>query len=74
MIDLIDCSSKVTVGSGENLDCIKKGTKTGKIVQKNGTIRTLKLKNVKYVPKLHCNLISLSQLMNDGKELHGSKI
>ena len=73
MIDLEECSSKVTVGSGENLDCLKIGTKTGKIVQKDGTIRFLKLKNVKYVPKLHCNLISLSQLLNDGKELRGSK-
>lgn len=73
MIDLEDCSSKITVGSGENLDCLKIGTKTGKIVQKDGTIRSLKLKNVKYVPKLHCNLISLSQLLSDGKELRGSK-
>ena len=39
MINLEECSSKVTVGSGENLDCLKIGTKTGKIVQKYGTIR-----------------------------------
>ena len=50
MINLENCSSKITVGSGENLDCTKIGTKAGKIVQKDGKVRTLKLKNVKYVP------------------------
>ena len=74
MVDLRDCSSKVTVGSGENLESIKIDTMRGKVVQKNGKEhRFLTLENVKYVPKLHCKLISLSRLLNNGNKLHRSK-
>ena len=55
------------------MDCVKIGTKIGKVIQKDGKARSLKMQNVKYVPKLHYNLIAFPKLLNYGKELRGSK-
>ena len=73
LINLRASTAKVTVGDGEQLECEQVGDKTGVMELKNGEKKRLLLKDVKYVPKLHCNLISVSKLMSEGKELRGTK-
>lgn len=62
------------IGNGVYLKALKIGTKTGIVEQVDGTKRKIVLNNVKYVPELFCNLISLTQAMNSDFELKGNKI
>ena len=66
-------NGSVTVGNGHKLEVTKIGTKVGTVVQKNGEKRNITLTNVKYVPDLNCNLLSLTQALSAGFNMTGNK-
>ena len=68
-----DMAGSVTVGSGERLKVTKIGDKVGTVIQKNGLKKNIVLRNVKYVPDLNCNLLSLTQVINSGFAMTGNK-
>ena len=74
MTDLRESKSYVTFGDSKRLKVSKIGTKHGVAVQKNGEIKKIAIRNVKYVPDLYCNLFSLTSAMRQGYELIGSKM
>ena len=73
LVNLQDSSAKVSVGDGKQLECEKDGDKTDVMEMKNGSRKKILIKDVKYVPRLQCNLISVPKLMSEGKELRGTK-
>ena len=72
LYELQEYKGNVTVGNGNKLKVTKIGTKIGTVVQKNGERRRITLKQVKYVPELNCNLLSLTQAMQSGFEITGN--
>ena len=73
MIDLRNIKSYVTFGDSKRLEVTKIGTKQGIVIQKNGTVRNIEIKNVKYVPDMYCNLFSITSAMKQGFTLIGNK-
>ena len=69
LYELRDYVGTVTVGNEAKLEVKKIGTKVGTVMQKDGQHKNIVLKNVKYVPKLKCNLLSLTQAINCGFEM-----
>ena len=59
-------SSIVKIGSGEYVDVNIIGDVSGTAIQKDGTKKDITLRNVKYVPCLLCELVSLTTIMNRG--------
>ena len=53
-------SLKVKIGSGEYVDANIIGDVSGIAIQQDGTRKDITLRNVKYVPRLFCKLISLT--------------
>lgn len=72
LYELREYNDTVTVGNGAKLEVKKIGTKVGTIIQKNGEHKNIILKNLKFVPKLSCNLLSLTQEINSGFEMRGN--
>ena len=60
-------------GNNQSLEVKKIGKKKGKIVLKNREEVSVTLNEVKYVPGLYCNLISITQLLNKDFVLAGPK-
>ena len=73
LFDLRYYNGSVTVGNGDKLKVTKIGTKIGTVVQKNGSKKNITLRDVKYVPKLNCNLLSLTQALKAGFKMTGDK-
>ena len=61
-----EISSKVKIGSGDYVEAELIGSLRGIAKQKNGKETPITLTNVKYVPQLFCNLISLTSVLNKG--------
>ena len=59
-------NSKVKIGSGEYIKAQVIEDLRGKVKQLDGTETPIFLTNVKYVPHLFCNLISLTSVLNKG--------
>ena len=55
---------EVTLGDGHTLQGLAEGTET---ILPDGTTRKCKLEKVLYVPKLSCNLMSISKMSEAGK-------
>ena len=72
MYKLRDSSATVTVGNGEKLRVQKVGDKVGTVLQKDETKKNIVLRNVKFVPDLNCNLLSLAQAIQSGFHMTGS--
>ena len=66
MYDIKDIKSKVKVGSGVTLMATKIGKKKVTVVQKDGATQDVTLLNVKYVPGLWVNLLSIGQAIQNG--------
>ena len=47
-------------------------SKVGRVIQKNGKIVPILMKNVKYVSDLYCNLFSISAALKEGCYLEGT--
>ena len=61
--DLVEATGSVRFGNSQVLKVTKIGKKARTIVQKNGRKVKVILSQVKYIPGLYCNLVSLMQLM-----------
>ena len=64
---------KVKIGSGDYVEAELIGSLRGIVKQKNGKETPIMLTNVKYVPQLFCNLISLMSVLNKGFKLNRNK-
>ena len=73
LIHVVDIKSQVKIGNGVYLHATKIRTKKGMVIDKNRKKQKITLGNVKYVPDLFCNLVSLTQAMNIEFELKGEK-
>ena len=71
MSNLKNGSSSIKVGSGSLLKVEKIGTFKGIVEQKDGTSQTVELKDVHYVPKMFCNLFSITTAMSAGCTVTG---
>ena len=65
-------SSKLKIGSEEYVDTNIVGGVSGIAIQKDGTKKDITLRNIKYVPRLFYNLISLTTTMNRGFKMTGN--
>ena len=52
MTNLKDVNNFVTFGDSKKLKIMKTGIKQGVVVQKDGTMKLIEIKNVKYVPDM----------------------
>ena len=66
MYDLEEMSGQVIVGNGKGVKITHRGKLDVKIKQKDGSENKMTLQNVKVVPELGHNLISLTTLMMKG--------
>ena len=73
MTDVVDATGSVCFGNRQVLKFKKIRNKAGTIVQKNGTRVKVILIQVKYIPGMYCNLVSLTQLMAKYFVLKGTK-
>ena len=73
MTELKEIGGSVRFGNNQSLEVKKIGKKKGKIVLKNKKEVSVRLNEVKYVPGLYCNLISITQLLNKDFVLAGTK-
>ena len=72
MRNLKPMTSSVIFGNGHKLQCTHIGEKHGLVVQNDGTKARIKMKNVKVVPDLFCNLFSISAALKEGCRLEGN--
>ena len=66
MFDIEEISEKVKVGNGESIVASKKGKVKVKFIQKDKSETQGILVNVKYAPKLWCNLFSIVSAISQG--------
>ena len=72
MKNLKPMTSSVIFGNGQRLQSTHVGEKNGLVIQKDGTKKHMKMKNVKVVPDLFCNLFSISAALKEGCSLEGN--
>ena len=72
LFDIQPISSSVIFGNGERLTATHVGNKRGLVKQKDGTEKPIVLTKVKYVPKLACNLFSITAALKNGCRLEGN--
>ena len=73
LINTRKIQSKVKIGSGDYVEAKLIGELRGIAKQKNGKETPITLTNVKHVPQLFCNLISLTSILNKWFELNGNQ-
>jgi hypothetical protein len=66
MSNLCDINSPVQIGTGEAVKCNKLGDKRIRLVQEDGSMKDITLKNCKYVPDLFTNLFSITKALENG--------
>ena len=71
LTNLEPISSSVIFGNGERLKATHIGDMRGIVKQKDGTQKPICLTKVKFVPKLTCNLFSITSALKHGCEMHG---
>ena len=71
MVNQVKINTEIVFGNGQQLKAESIGDKRGLLVQKDGTRTPILLKNVKYVPQLYCNLLSITAALNEGYKLDG---
>ena len=71
MYDLRKGKGGIKVGSGKVIPIKNIGSFRGEIVQKDGSRKKITLKNVHYVPKMYCNLFSITTAMDEGCTIGG---
>ena len=71
LVKTIECNSPVMVGYEKTLECKKIGSKIGYVQVRKGEFKKLTLEEVKYVPELFCNLLSITKVMQRGFVLRG---
>ena len=72
IINLQAIESNIMFGNGERLKATHIGDKEGYVLQKDGSRKPILLKKVKYVPKLTCNLLSISTALQNGCTMEGT--
>ena len=73
LINQSKINSKVKIGSGEYVEAQVIGDLRGTVKQLDGTETPIFLTDVKYVPQLFCNLISLTSVLNKGYKMTGNE-
>jgi hypothetical protein len=64
-----DINEKITVGNGESMKSIKIGSLKCHVIKVNGFSVNVTLKEVKYVPELKVNLLSINKALKNGHNL-----
>jgi hypothetical protein len=67
--DVVDIDIKVELGNGSVVTATKMGNYHGTVVQVDGTTSPIVLTNVKYIPELKSNLLSITTAINHGWSL-----
>ena len=62
----------IVFGNGQRLKAVYIGNKKGIVTKKNGAMILILMENVKYVPRLYCNLFSISAALKEGCTLEGN--
>lgn len=68
IINIIDINTEVKMGDGRIVKATKKGLFQGTVMQKDGKTTSVNFQ-VKYVPDLHCNLLSITTAIRNGAKL-----
>ena len=71
MVNQVKINTGKVFRNGQRLKAESIGDKRGLVVRKDGTRIPILLKNVKYVPQLYCNLLSITAALNEGYKLDG---
>jgi gag-polypeptide of LTR copia-type len=66
MFNVRDINSPVQVGTGQSVPCGKIGDKRVRIIQEDGTMNDMILKDCKFVPGLFTNLFSITKAADNG--------
>lgn len=69
MFDIVPCEIKITIGDGTGLRATHKGKKELRVIQPNNKVVSLTIKEVYYIPSLHCNLFSITSALSSGAKL-----
>ena len=73
LINTRKIQSNVKIGGGDYVEAKLIENLRGLAKQKNGKETPIPLTNVKYVPQLFCNLISLISVFNKGFQVNGNQ-
>ena len=73
LINTRKIQSKVKIGSRDYVEAELIGDLRGAAKQKNGKETLITMINIKYVPQLFCNLISLTSILSKGFTLDGNE-
>ena len=73
LINVKPINSNIVFGNGNQLKATHIGDKRGYVQQKDGTEKPIFLQKVKFVPKLTCNLFSMSAVLQNSCSMKGSR-
>jgi len=73
MSSVRDTDQKISIGDGSKMQATKKGVVHGKFKKPDGSMGVIVLTNVSYVPDLVVNLFSITEAMDKGCLIIGSK-
>ena len=71
--DIQTINVKIKFGNGETLVAEKKGTFHREVQQEGGIRMLITLTEVKYIPNLDCNLMSMANFIKKGYKLIGNE-
>ena len=69
MLNQVKTNSGIVFGSEQRLKIESIGDKKGTVIQKNKARVPDRMKNMKYVPQLYCNLFSITAALKEGNKL-----
>ena len=69
MFDWKRIDEEITIGNGRPMKATKVGSIRLETIQKNGSMRSFMMTNVKYIPELYCKLFSLTTALDKGFHL-----
>ena len=69
MFDWKRIDEEITIGNGKPMKATKVGSLRLESIQKDGSMRSFKMTNVKYIPELYCKLFSVTTALDKGFHL-----
>ena len=69
MFDWKRIDEEITIGNGRPMKATKVGSIRLETIQKNGSMTSFMMTNVKYIPELYCKLFSLTTALDKGFHL-----
>jgi hypothetical protein len=74
MYNVKDVDAPEQVGSGQSIPCTKIGDKHVRVIQEDGRMNDLVLKDCKFVPGLFTNLFSITKALDNGSKISNEGI